>query len=45
MHYGGKYLNWSLTYARTLAAPGYLQTRDGIPREEQSIHWKLNASY
>jgi hypothetical protein len=45
LHYGGKYLNWSLTYARTLAAPGYLQTRDGIPREEQSIHWKLNASY
>jgi hemolysin activation/secretion protein len=45
LHYSGKYLNWSLTYARTLSAPEYLQTRDGIPREEQSIYWRFSASY
>ena len=28
LNYYGKYLNWSLTYAKALRAPQYLQTRD-----------------
>jgi hemolysin activation/secretion protein len=45
LHYGGRYLNWSLMYARVLSAPEYLQTRDGIAKEEQSIHWRFGLSY
>jgi hemolysin activation/secretion protein len=45
LNYTGKYLNWSLMYARTLDAPDYLQTRDGIKKEEQSIYWHITANY
>jgi hemolysin activation/secretion protein len=45
LHYGGRYLSWSLSYARTLAAPEYLQTRDALAREEQSIYWRVSANY
>lgn len=33
LNYYGKYLNWSLTYAKALRAPQYLQTRDGIKKK------------
>jgi hemolysin activation/secretion protein len=45
LHYSGKYINWSLMYAHTLVAPEYLQTRDGIRREEQSIYWRFAVNY
>jgi hemolysin activation/secretion protein len=45
LHYGGKYLNWSLVYARALSAPKFLQTRDGIAKEKHSIYWRVTASY
>jgi len=45
LHYGGRNLNWSLIYARTLMAPDYLQTRDGIKKEERSIYWRISANH
>jgi hypothetical protein len=38
-------LNWSLIYARALTAPRYLQTRDAVEKEEQSIYWRVSANY
>jgi hemolysin activation/secretion protein len=45
LHYGGKYLSWSLMYSYALASPEYLQTRDGIKKKEQSIYWRFTANY
>jgi hemolysin activation/secretion protein len=45
LHYAGENFNWSLTYSYALASPEYLQTRDGIPKEEQSIYWRITANY
>ncbi|MCL2537881.1 MAG: hypothetical protein FWE52_00135 [Alphaproteobacteria bacterium] len=45
LHYSGKHFNWSLMYAQTLNAPEYLQTRDGVKKEEQSIYWRISATY
>jgi hemolysin activation/secretion protein len=45
LHYGGKYLSWSLMYSYALASPEYLQTRDGLEKEEQSIYWRFSANY
>lgn len=43
--YKGKNLTWSLTYARALKSPEYLQTRDAVPKEEQSVYWRISANY
>ena len=45
LFYTGKYLSWSLVYAHALSAPSFLQTRDGIKKEEQSIYWRITATY
>lgn len=45
LNYYGKYLNWSLTYAKTLRSPQYLQTRDGIDREGHSLYWRINGRF
>jgi hemolysin activation/secretion protein len=45
LHYSGKYLNWSLIYSSALGAPKYLQSRDGLPKEDQSIYWRITANY
>lgn len=45
LYYSGQYLNWSLAYSRGLSAPKYIQTRDGIPREEHAIYWRIGANY
>jgi hemolysin activation/secretion protein len=45
LYYSGKYLNWSLLYAWTLNAPEYLQTRDAVQKEEQSIYWRFAVHY
>ena len=33
LNYYGKYPNWSLTYAKALRSPQYLQTKDGIKKK------------
>jgi hemolysin activation/secretion protein len=45
LHYGGRHVNWSLTYARTLMSPEYLQTRDAVDKEKHSIYWRISATY
>lgn len=45
LNYYGKRLNWSLTYAKALHSPSYLETRDGLEREDYSIYWKLGLSW
>lgn len=45
LNYYGKYLNWSLTYAKSLHSPSYLQTRDGIEKENHSIYWRMNLKF
>ncbi len=41
LNYYGRYLNWSLTYAKALHSPQYLQTRDGIKKEGHSFYWRV----
>jgi len=45
LNYYGKYLNWSLTYAKALHSPEYLQTRDSLKKEEHSIYWMVNVAF
>ena len=45
LNYYGKYLNWSLTYAKALRSPQYLQTRDGIKKENHSLYWRIGGRF
>ena len=45
LNYYGKYLTWSLTYAKALRSPQYLQTRDGIKKENQSLYWRISGRF
>ena len=45
LYYYGRYLNWSLAYSHGLTSPKYLQTRDGMDKEEHSIYWRIGANY
>lgn len=45
LNYYGRYLSWSLTYAKALRSPEYLQSRDGIKKEGHSIYWRLNLNW
>ena len=43
--YFGRYINMSLTYSKALHSPKYLQERDGIEKEEETLYWKIGASW
>ncbi|MDR3050035.1 MAG: ShlB/FhaC/HecB family hemolysin secretion/activation protein [Elusimicrobiota bacterium] len=43
--YNGKYINWSLTYAKALHSPSYLQDRDNMQKENEAIYWKIGATW
>ena len=45
LNYYGKYLNWSLTYAKALHSPNYLQSRDGIKKEDHSLYWRIGGRF
>jgi hypothetical protein len=45
LNYNGRYLDWSLAYGKILRSPAYLQTRDGIDKEGQSIYWRANIKW
>ena len=45
LNYYGKYLNWSLTYAKALHSPNYLQSRDGIKKEGHSLYWRVGGRF
>lgn len=45
LNYYGKYLNWSLTYAKALHSPNYLQSRDGIKKEAHSLYWRVGGRF
>ena len=45
LNYYGKYLNWSLIYAKALRSPQYLQTRDGIKKENHSLYWRISGRF
>lgn len=45
LNYYGQYLNWSLTYAKALHAPNYLQSRDGIKKEGHSVYWRIGGRF
>lgn len=45
LNYYGQYLNWSLTYAKALHAPNYLQSRDGIKKEGHSLYWRVGGRF
>ena len=45
LNYYGKYLNWSLTYAKALHSPNYLQSRDGIKKEAYSLYWRVGGRF
>ena len=40
LNYYGTYLDWSLTYAKALHSPEYLQNRDALKKENQSVYWR-----
>jgi hemolysin activation/secretion protein len=43
--YSGKYLMMTLTYARGLHSPDYLQTRDGLKKEKEALYWRIGANW
>lgn len=45
LSYNGNYLNWSLTYSKAIHSPNYLQTRDGIKKENHSFYWRVGVSW
>lgn len=45
LNYYGKYFNWSLTYAKPLHSPKYLQSRDGIKKENHSLYWRIGGRF
>ena len=45
LNYYGRYLNWSLTYAKALHSPNYLQSRDGIKKEGHSLYWRVGGRF
>jgi len=45
LNYYGRYLNWSLTYAKPLHSPNYLQARDGIKEEGHSLYWRIGGRF
>ena len=45
LNYYGRYLNWSLTYAKALHSPNYLQSRDGIEKEGHSLYWRVGGRF
>lgn len=45
LDYYGRYLNWSLTYAKALHSPNYLQSRDGIEKEGHSLYWRVGGRF
>ncbi|GMO61308.1 MAG: hypothetical protein Ta2D_07220 [Rickettsiales bacterium] len=44
-NYYGKHLNWSFAYSKSLKSPKYLQTRDGMRKEESSVYWRVGGSW
>ena len=45
LNYHGRYLNWSLTYAKALHSPQYLQSRDGIKKENHNLYWRASTYF
>ena len=45
LSYYGKYLDWSLTYAKALHSPTYLQTRDDLKKEESALYWRVGGKF
>ncbi len=45
LNYYGDYLNWSLTYSKAIHSPQYLQTRDGLEKENHSVYWRVGVSW
>lgn len=45
LNYYGNYLNWSLTYAKALHSPNYLENRDAVHKEGQSIYWTVGMKF
>ncbi|MDR1691357.1 MAG: hypothetical protein LBR35_00760, partial [Rickettsiales bacterium] len=45
LNYYGKYFTWSLTYAKALHSPTYLQSRDGVEKEDHNIYWRISANW
>ena len=43
--YWGRYVNLSVTYSKALYRPDYLQTRDGLPKENEAVYWRIGASW
>lgn len=45
LNYYGKYLNWSLTYAKALHSPNYIQTRNDDRKENHSVYWRVGMGW
>lgn len=45
LNYNGKYLDWSLTYAKGLHSPQYLRTRDNISEDRESIYFNVGVEF
>ncbi|HSQ97580.1 MAG TPA: ShlB/FhaC/HecB family hemolysin secretion/activation protein [Rickettsiales bacterium] len=45
LNYYGKYLDWSLTYAKALHSPNYLENRDAQKKENQSVYWRTVVKF
>ncbi|MCL2145011.1 MAG: hypothetical protein FWH43_05940 [Endomicrobia bacterium] len=45
LSYWGRYVNWAITYSKALYSPGYLQKRDGLPKEEEALYWRTGISW
>lgn len=45
LKYQGKDFQWSLTYARALHNPAYLQSRDGIEKERHNLYWQASFNW
>ena len=45
LNYRGDALDWSLTYAKALRSPAYLQSRDAASAENHSLYWRVSFNF
>lgn len=45
LKYHGEYINWSLTYAKTLRSPEFLKAKKGIERGNYNLTWEIAGKF
>jgi hypothetical protein len=45
INYAGENINMSVVYSKGIESPRYLQSMEGLEKEEEAIYWKIGASW